>query len=681
MRLLSLSLSVSLMLLIGNALFAGGIPAKTLKELKAASVYIKVQLKGGGKPFPVTGSGFVVHAEGEHGYIATNHHVVYPRAGEILVENPKIVFHSGTPEEKIVEGQIVAGDAVRDLAVLKITGFKELPRPIKLDTTIDPTETMTVYALGFPFGQTLALGRSNPNITITKGTISALRFDDKGKIKLVQTDAEINSGNSGGPLVDEKGTVIGVNVSKLMNARTIGFAVPVAQLADMMQGRTDAVHFDTDYVVKNHAEVRVDVALIDPLGKLKDIGVYYRPVDDAQLKQLRADPKQTLEGSNSAWLRPLGGWGRGRMTLKGDGRDKVKIAYQATATNASGKPVLSPIGVAVIDFTQVVYTDVLKSTSIFSAKPQKVYTHPMKAGKQFIVDMRGNPKEMDPKVIVRDSAGNVLAEDDGVGGLFDALLVFAPPRDGEYEIVATVVKGQGSFTLRIREDTGERLSDARWSTAGAIAPDDPIDRVRLTPSRTFNLMLKKGKHYVFDMKSGEFDPYLRLENMANLSMKNEDVGGNGHSTLYFSPLQDSIYRVVATSYDQKIGKFTLQGRELPDPKHHELGPDGLTLSGNLTNLDPLDVVNGRASQFRCKSFEVKLKGGQKYQVDLTSTQYDPFLRVETLQGRQLAQDDDSGGDRNARLVFTPPQDGPYRIVVTQFDMRVGAFNLSVKALP
>src|SRR5687767_1575034 len=109
---LSRSLTCAFVVLVlANGVEAGGIPAKTLKELKAATVYIKVQLKGGGKSFPATGSGFVVHADGETGYIATNHHVVYPRAGEMLAENPKVVFHSGTPEEKTVEAQVVAGDA------------------------------------------------------------------------------------------------------------------------------------------------------------------------------------------------------------------------------------------------------------------------------------------------------------------------------------------------------------------------------------------------------------------------------------------------------------------------------------------------------------------------------------------------------------------------------------------
>lgn len=663
---------------------AGGIPAKTLKQLKAATVYIKVQFGGAGKPVPVTGSGFVLHVEGDTGYIATNHHVVSPLADEILIGKPKVVFHSGTPNEKLVEGQIVASDPIRDLAVLKITGFKDMPRPIPMDTGIEAIETMPVYAMGFPFGEGLALGASNPGITITKGTISALRYDDKGQIKLLQIDAEINPGNSGGPLVDEKGNLLGVLVSKVIKARTVGFTVPVAPLAEMLQGRTAAVAFDTNRVVDDTAEVRVDVGLIDPMGKLKDLALQYRPVTDADVKQLRSSGKETpvLSDTSTAWLKINNGKGQGRITVKGTGQNKLRIAYQTSVVNAAGKTFLSPIGIAAIDFTQVLYSDRLsRQDPIHEGRPHKLYTHAMKAGKHFVVDMRGNPKDMDPKVIVRDSSGKTLAEDDGSGGLFDALLVFTPPADGDYQILATVNKGEGPFTLRIREETGQVLGFQGWNRPGVLSRSDPMDRVRLAPAQTFNLLLKKGKHYVIDMKSVDFDPYLRLESLSNVNLKNEDIGGGGRSTLFYSPLQDSIFRVIATSYDNKAGRFNIQAREVKGPPRYDIGPAGLKLTGKLTLLDPLDVINGRTSAFRCKVFELQLKAGQRYQFDMVSSQFDPFLRIENMQGRQLAFDDDSGGNLNARMFFTPPADGSYRLIATQFTTQVGAFDLSVKALP
>src|SRR5262249_20733089 len=123
---------------------AGGIPAKTLKEVKAASVYIKVELSSflaPGKVIPITGSVFLLHVADGAGFIATNNHVVTPLPGETPLGHPKVVFHSGTPNERTVEAQIVASDPFRDLAILKVTGFKNLPRPLPMNPAIAVTET------------------------------------------------------------------------------------------------------------------------------------------------------------------------------------------------------------------------------------------------------------------------------------------------------------------------------------------------------------------------------------------------------------------------------------------------------------------------------------------------------------------------------------------------------------
>ena len=82
---------------------AEGIPAKTLKDVKAASVYIKVEVSSflaPGKVIPLTGSGFLLHVADGAGFIATNNHVVSPLPGGTPRGHPKVVFHSGTPNEK-----------------------------------------------------------------------------------------------------------------------------------------------------------------------------------------------------------------------------------------------------------------------------------------------------------------------------------------------------------------------------------------------------------------------------------------------------------------------------------------------------------------------------------------------------------------------------------------------------
>ena len=86
------------------------------------------------------------------------------------------------------------------------------------------------------------------------------------------------------------------------------------------------------------------------------------------------------------------------------------------------------------------------------------------------------------------------------------------------------------------------------------------------------------------------------------------------------------------------------------------------MQGVLTPGDPLDRV-------RPGSYHVvhvyRMTAEKTYTIDLISP-WDNFLRLENAQGQQLAQDDDSGGNLNARIVFRAPQDGWYRIIVTSF---------------
>jgi HEAT repeat protein len=102
---------------------------------------------------------------------------------------------------------------------------------------------------------------------------------------------------------------------------------------------------------------------------------------------------------------------------------------------------------------------------------------------------------------------------------------------------------------------------------------------------------------------------------------------------------------------------------------------GFQVQGVLTAGDPFDRV-------RSGCFHVvhtyPMKAGQTYTIDLRST-WDNFLRLENAKGEQLAQDDDSGGFPNARIVFTAPQDGWYRIIVTSFAPGAnGGYTLTVR---
>jgi serine protease Do len=156
------------------------------------------------------GSGFVV--DGKEGLIVTNNHVI-DGADEIVIN-----FHDGT---KLKVDRIVGKDTKTDLALLKVTPKKPLPE-VSFGSSNDLKVGDWVMAIGNPFG----LGGS-----VTVGIISAKQRDiSSGPYdEYLQTDASINKGNSGGPLFNMDGEVIGVNtaiISPTGGSIGIGFAVP-----------------------------------------------------------------------------------------------------------------------------------------------------------------------------------------------------------------------------------------------------------------------------------------------------------------------------------------------------------------------------------------------------------------------------------------------------------------------
>jgi 2-alkenal reductase len=163
----------------------------------------------------VSGSGFFIS---DQGYILTNNHVVEG------TKEVNIILSDGTQET----AAIVGTDLYSDLAVLKTEGNAPAVAALGNSDLLNPGES--VIAIGSPLG--------NFKNTVTVGVVSATgRTIDTGKgyqiEDLIQTDAAINHGNSGGPLVNLAGEVIGINTLVVRNTQSgdvaegLGFAIPV----------------------------------------------------------------------------------------------------------------------------------------------------------------------------------------------------------------------------------------------------------------------------------------------------------------------------------------------------------------------------------------------------------------------------------------------------------------------
>jgi hypothetical protein len=112
------------------------------------------------------------------------------------------------------------------------------------------------------------------------------------------------------------------------------------------------------------------------------------------------------------------------------------------------------------------------------------------------------------------------------------------------------------------------------------------------------------------------------------------------------------------------------------PQEGQKGDDnGMKIEGKLSPDDPKDKVMTKSPH---RVHTMKMKGDQTYQIDLVSQAFDAFLRVEDESGKQLAFDDDSGGNLNSRLYFKAPKDGSYRLIATSFDGKGGPYTLTAK---
>jgi hypothetical protein len=202
---------------------ASALPAEVVQRVKRGTVLIRVE-EG-------EGSGFFLRDE----LVVSNAHVVGPPGSRA-----RVVLESGTRAGQTVWGTVMAEDEERDLALVYVPGHPG--RALALARDADTRETLSVVAAGFPRGSERALVgvQVDPPVSLRPGAVTALYRDEAEQLLLVEHNANMQQGSSGGPLVDEQGRVVGVNVAILRTDETSKLAVPVGQLSAWIATLADA---------------------------------------------------------------------------------------------------------------------------------------------------------------------------------------------------------------------------------------------------------------------------------------------------------------------------------------------------------------------------------------------------------------------------------------------------------
>ena len=246
-----------------------------------------------GQVSQAAGTGFILSSDG---YIATNKHVV-ANATKIGV-----ILDDGSTYEDV---ELIGTDPINDFAIIKIKDVKDLT-PIKIGDSKTTNIGQQVVAIGN------ALGTYQNSVTsgIISGKGRSLTASDSSRTTyetlsdMIQTDAAINGGNSGGPLVNAAGEVIGINTAYASQGNNVGFAIPINSVKGIMAG-----------VLKD--------------GKFERavLGVRYQTITPliAKEKKLDATAGAYVKGSNNA-----------SAVIKGSAGDKAGIKDGDIITAVNG---------------------------------------------------------------------------------------------------------------------------------------------------------------------------------------------------------------------------------------------------------------------------------------------------------------------------------------------------------
>ena len=275
------------------------------------------------------GTGFVIS---EDGYIVTNYHVI-ENADKIEVR---------LTNNETVKARLVGKDPATDLALLKVD-VKQRLKPLELGDSEKLRVGEWVMAIGDPisFEKTVTVGvvsaKNRSNITADPTTRSFENF--------IQTDAAINFGNSGGPLLDVNGRVIGINTAMFRPAQNIGFAVPINTLKQVLPQLREKGKVVRGYLGINIGNVTSDVASAFNLkstdGAFVQSTLEGKPGEKAGLKPgdtiVRVDGvpvKETRDLIGYVSAKPPGG--KVKLDLIRDGREMTVTASLADRDAESG---------------------------------------------------------------------------------------------------------------------------------------------------------------------------------------------------------------------------------------------------------------------------------------------------------------------------------------------------------
>ena len=673
----------------------GQLSRQVLARVKEATVHIRVTLSDG---TIAQGSGFFGI---EPGLVLTNAHVV----GMLNADTPpprmvEIIYLSGEPNSRKFTGKILGVDRSSDLALLRVTGT-DLPAPLEVKTTSDLFETQTVYVVGFPFGDSLG-----KNITVSQSSVSSLRKGADGAVVKVQVNGGMNPGNSGGPVVNTNGEVVGVAVSVVLGTQ-INFAVPGEYVHIVSNGRIAGI--SNGLTVRDGSQVKMPIHLdvLDPLGRVRKVWCDWwtasdgasRPATNKEPEVLPGDTQhQRLEmpysaGASNAdlivpakippghviWVQPVvvNGTGETRWAAP------IKITPSAPVDKVPTLLVLKHYWGA----RPLILSSSAKIKLISAAAPEVDFTMNTKATmtetmvsqRESLADLRMRYLKYDvglpTELMTPQNDAQIKRAIQMIGAVHADLTVDDKNNLKKNTVDVSLVKQP--FQKELTDLHGQLQQSMEMLSV-------PLPGRTVKPGETWTakrpLMVFTGQRgdkttmdvtYTFQgvrQQNGQSKGVVTMVGQAKGRpvAVGFSVTGRVTGTAY---LDLTAFQVSSAVVHTKVNMGDNKGKMMEVVEESKvqrtLGKEVLRLRDKLTDKEPLDANNRPF-----KVHTVQLEGGRPCVISLESPKgpgyFDTFLRVEDNNGKMLAENDDSGVDMNSMVVFTPQETGTFRIVAKSF---------------
>jgi hypothetical protein len=349
-----------------------------------------------------------------------------------------------------------------------------------------------------------------------------------------------------------------------------------------------------------------------------------------------------------------------------------------------------------------------------------MWTFSASAGQAIQIDMVSN--ELDSYLILQDQMGTELTRNDDGGGGLNSRINYTLPYTGAYRIMAMSFRTSGvmfgTYTLSLAgamavapqvTPMGQPMGtpggvvgtiQAGQQAQGVLSQADA--RYDNKPFQAYNFACVAGQAFQMDVTSSWDNYALVFDPMGTVVARDDDSGGNLNARINHTCQTTGTYRLAVTAFSTSTtgGPYTMQVTSMAGPTQPMIQPaqpmiqpaqpmiqpapgvtmpqpsisGGVAAAGQVATIAYGQMMQGRLEQGDqtmndgtfADVWTFQGTGGQTVTVDVLSDEFDAYGQLLDAAGNRLAEDDDSGGNLNARITFALPATGQYQIVVNNF---------------